>query len=426
MKRYLIHMEREGRMIPVGEICGEDHRTAVFSYLQAYLQQPDAVPVSLSLPLQEEPFAPERTRNFFEGLLPEGFTRRSVAQWLRLGEEDYLSILHGLGRECLGALRVCEEGERTEASYEKITREQVRALAAEGATRSTELVTRSHLSLTGASGKVGLYYAGQEGNWYLPKGSAPSTHIVKQSHVRLQEIVTNEQLCMRTAGKCGIEVPDSFILRAAEGTGEAEVLFATQRYDRVFGRDPEMIDGLPCPLRLHQEDMAQAMGIPAADEYEPAGEQYLHRMFDILRLYASDPVRDMLRLWDLIVFHYLVGNTDAHVKNYSLLYSADGHALRLAPAYDIVSTAVYESSTREMAFRIGGDLTLDRIDRASFRRAAGEAGLGGRIALQRFDTIAMRFRDALQESAGELEEEGFAGAGRIEERILRNGGITRV
>ena len=75
---------------------------------------------------------------------------------------------------------------------------------------------RSHLSLTGASGKVGLYYDAAGKQWYLPKGTAPSTHIVKQSHVRLDGIVTNEQLSMMTAAKCGIDVPESFIYNTAE------------------------------------------------------------------------------------------------------------------------------------------------------------------------------------------------------------------
>ena len=160
-----------------------------------------------------------------------------------MDENDYLSILHGLGKECLGAVRIREEGEMASASYEQITEKQVRELAAEGASKSTELVTKAHLSLTGASGKVGLYFDPKGGCWYLPKGTAPSTHIVKQSHIRLKEIVTNEQLCMQTAKRCGIEIPDSFIINTAEGRDD-EVLFAAKRYDRIFGDQPTMIDGM--------------------------------------------------------------------------------------------------------------------------------------------------------------------------------------
>ena len=138
-EKYQISIERDGRMVPVGSISGESYRTARFSYIGEYLDDRNAVPVSISLPLQRESFSAEQTRRFFEGLLPEGFTRRSVAQWLHLDENDYLSILHQLGRECLGAVRVTAEGEAQYASYEMVTEQQVKALAAEGAQKSAEI-----------------------------------------------------------------------------------------------------------------------------------------------------------------------------------------------------------------------------------------------------------------------------------------------
>ena len=106
LEKYIISIEKNGQMVPVGSISGEDYRTAQFSYMDEYLDDANASPVSISLPLQREFFSAGQTRQFFEGLLPEGFTRRSVAQWLHLDENDYLSILHQLGRECLGAIRV--------------------------------------------------------------------------------------------------------------------------------------------------------------------------------------------------------------------------------------------------------------------------------------------------------------------------------
>ena len=83
-EKYQISIERDGRMVPVGSISGESYRTATFSYIEEYLDDRNAVPVSISLPLQRENFSAEQTRRFFEGLLPEGFTTRSVAQLLHL------------------------------------------------------------------------------------------------------------------------------------------------------------------------------------------------------------------------------------------------------------------------------------------------------------------------------------------------------
>ncbi len=422
---YLISIEKNGRMIPVGRISGENGETARFSYLEEYLESEAAAPVSISLPLQQESFTAEETRRFFEGLLPEGFTRRTVAAWLHLQEDDYLSMLHLLGRECLGAIRIEAAGESYAASYERVTREQVKELAAEGASKTAEIVTKSHLSLTGASGKAGLYYYDAEDAWYLPKGSAPSTHIVKQSHVRLDSIVLNEQLSMMAAAKCGINVPESFIVNVGDGT-DREVLYSTRRYDRTFQDASHMISGMLCPLRLHQEDFSQAMGIPSAQKYEKGHAGYLRRMFEILKIYSADPVSDQQKLWDEIVFCFLLGNTDAHIKNFSLVYGKDLRSIRLAPAYDLVSTTVYEQSTREMAFAIGDALLIDDVTEASFREAADEAHIGKRFAAGRFDYICSRFREALRDAARELSDSGFSKAAEMEERILKSGGYARL
>lgn len=421
MENLIVSMEREGVMRRVGLISGNNASDSRFSYLEDYLRSEEAAPISLSLPLQTEPFSPAQTKIFFEGLLPEGFTRRTVAQWMHVAEDDYLSILHGLGRECLGALCITVEGEESEAAYTPITQQEVEALAAEGATKSAELVTKSHLSLTGASGKVGLYYNAANNEWYLPRGTAPSTHIVKQSHVRLDGIVTNEQLSLLTAAKCGIEVAKSFIINTGRGEDQ-EILFATERYDRRFALGGKLIDGLPCPLRLHQEDFAQAMGIPASEKYEKEPKGYLRGMFDLLRRSSADPIADQLKLWDILVFNYLIGNTDSHVKNFSLLYSPNQKTIRLAPAYDIVSTTVYEKSTREMAFFIGDALLLDDLTQDSFRLAARELGLGERMAMRRFDAMCEKFRPALHAVAEELAAAGFPKALELEQRILETGG----
>ena len=88
MKNLRVDIEIRGVQTHVGNIIGNDFRDAHFRYAEEYLQTPGSVPVSISLPLQKEIFSVKQTRNFFEGLLPEGFTRRSVAQWMRASEED--------------------------------------------------------------------------------------------------------------------------------------------------------------------------------------------------------------------------------------------------------------------------------------------------------------------------------------------------
>lgn len=425
MINLTISIERKGTMIPVGTIIGSNDADAVFQYNKLYLNSNDSVPISISLPLQEAPFTTNQTSLFFEGLLPEGFTRRSVAQWLHVEEDNYISILHALGRECLGAIQVTQENELLDSSYELISQEHISKLAKEGTSKSTDLVIKSHLSLTGASGKVGLYYDDINDFWYLPFGTAASTHIVKQSHIRLDGIVTNEQLSMMTASSCGISIPESFIINTGNGSENA-ILFATRRYDRVFAEEPQIINGLPCPLRLHQEDFAQAMGIPAAQKYEKTGDGHMRKMFDLLRKYSSNPIEDQQKLWDMIVFNYLIGNTDAHIKNFSLLYGSDLKSIRLTPAYDIISTVVYEQSTRNMAFSIGDIHSIDDITTDSFRQAAKEIGLGENLAMKRFYDIYERFTPAITSNAEKLAAAGFKNAIEIKDRIMQKGGINKI
>lgn len=422
MRILIVSAEINGNMVPVGTITEDSPGSAVFQYLPEYRETIQAHALSISLPVREEPYSSTETAAFFEGLLPEGFTRRLVAQWMHADEGDYLSLLHGLGRECLGAICVSEAGERSNARYEPITEQQVRDLAAEGASKSAEIVTSTHLSLTGASGKVGLYYAQNQNAWYLPQGTAPSTHIVKLSHVRLDNIIANERLALRTAELCGISVPESFIMNTGTGRDQ-DLLFATKRYDRIFSPKAQTINNLPRPYRLHQEDFAQAMGIYASQKYESGNAGYMKSMFEILRKHSADPITDMTSLWDMIVFNYLIGNTDAHVKNFSLLYSSDWRSIRLAPAYDIISTVVYDQSTRDMAFGIGGVHSLDEITLDSFRSAAHEVGIGERMAMQRLEKLCDSFAQALTQAADELADAGYTEALKIKERILQAGGV---
>ena len=426
MRKLSVFIEINGSYEHVGEVSGTDSTNACFSYADTYLANPEHRAISIGLPLEEKVFNSQRTRIFFEGLLPEGFTRRCVAEWMHVDENDYISILAGLGKECLGAIKILDEmDKKIVPEYRKLSAEEVYNLASEGATESAELVTKSHLSLTGASGKVGLYYNTEEAQWYLPIGDAPSTHIVKQSHVRLKKIVTNEQLCLLTAKYLGIEIPESFIVTTESMDGEA-VLFATKRYDRKFTEDNRMLNGMPVPYRMHQEDFAQALGIAAANKYEKSNEGYLKKLFEVLRRYSADPMTDSLKLWDICVFNYLVGNTDNHIKNLSLLYGRDLKSIRLAPAYDIVSTQIYENSTENMALSINGICNINEITRDSFEKAASQVGLGAKMAMKRFDAMVTGFFSAMTRAKEELKLQGFEHVEQICEKIMQKGGISKV
>ncbi len=420
MIRYHVSIEIGQNQVPVGMITGNDSTDACFSYDKGYMEREGAVPVSISLPFREGSFSPYATKAFFDGLLPEGFTRRSVAQHFHVDENDYLGMLLRLGRECNGALRISDEAEEPGGAYKELKGKQIADLASQGAAKATELMIKSHLSLAGASGKVGLYYEKERDKWFLPIGTAPSTHIVKQSHIRLEGIVTNEQLSMLTARKLGIDVPQSFIINVGKGE-DSEVLFATERYDRVIGADAEYIDGLARPYRLHQEDFAQALGIPSEYKYESEKDEYAKDIFELLRKHSADPIADQMKLLDRIIYNCLIGNTDAHIKNFSLLYGTDMKDIRLSPAYDMISTVIYESSTDELSFGIGGAKNIRDVTRASFSELSGTIGIGEKLVMKEYDRLCDGFENALKEAAYELNEQGFSESLRIADLIKKKG-----
>ena len=424
MKKLKVSIEIQGKQIWLGEISGERSEDATFSYLDSYLDLDLARPISLSLPLKEEPFSPNATKTFFDGLLPEGFTRRSIAMSLGVKEDDYLSLLLALGNECIGAIRIFDdESQQQEARYKKIRATKIAELAREGIAENADLIAESRLSLAGATGKIGLYYEEKKDAWYLPSGDAPSTHIVKQSHVRFRYIVTNEQLVLKTAKRLGIEVPDSFIVNIGGGK-DGDVLFASKRYDRTELSD-RVVGGHICPLRRHQEDMGQALGIPPSSKYEAKGESYLKKIGELLRRVSKNPAADISKLWDITVFNYLVGNTDNHIKNLSIIYSSNLDAISLAPAYDLLSTVIYDGTTRNMAFNIGGVYSIDEIDRTAWERAALDVGLGKKYALERYDWLKGSMGKALSESTKELMDQGLTSAKATERKIRARGGIGR-
>ncbi len=413
-----VWIEIKGDNVYVGQIKGTKTEDARFSYAEEYMNRTHSRPISISLPFQKEEFSADKTRCFFEGLLPEGFTRKCVADEMKVDVNDYICILENLGNECLGAVRITNES-GNETHYIELSRKELEDFAKEGASESAQFVTKSHLSLTGASGKTGLYYDETGGKWYLPVGTAPSTHIVKQSHVRLKKIVANEQLCLLTAEYLGIATPNSFILDLG-GDKDSDVLFATKRYDRVMANTGKQIDGLRTPYRLHQEDCAQALGIPSYLKYEKNGDGYLKKLFDLLKNNSTEPLEDQLRLWNICIFNYLIGNTDNHIKNLSLLYNEDMKEIRLAPAYDIVSTMFYESSTNEMALSIGGVYDINKINRDSFEKEAKNIGLGLRNAMNQYDKMVDAFPEALEQATKACLQMGFADVEKISEKILNS------
>jgi serine/threonine-protein kinase HipA len=350
----------------VGHLIQNDGGQMVFDYAASWLQRPDATPLSHSLPLRQKRFTRKECRGYFAGVLPEESKREIIARNLGISERNDYAMLERIGGECAGAVTFVLAGEslpalddhyRTLSSPElaRILRELPRRPLLAGE-------TGIRLSLAGAQDKIAVRIVGEAIS--LPLGGAPSTHILKPAVERFAGVVFNEAYCMRLAAAVGLPVARTEIRRVED----VEYLLV-ERYDRTHRQRPEGIS----LERLHQEDFCQALGIVSENKYQKEGGPSLKQSFALLREVSSAPVLDLARLLDAVVFNFLVGNNDAHGKNFSLLYHGAGTAsleTRLAPLYDVVSTHYYPELTREMAMKIGGEYSSDRVSKTNFEQLA--------------------------------------------------------
>lgn len=199
----------------------------------------------------------------------------------------------------------------------------------------------------------------------LPLGGAPRTHILKPAVERFAGVVFNEALCM--------ELAEGMSLPAAKGeirkTEDIEYLLV-ERYDRRH----VTMDGAAGVERLHQEDFCQALNIVPEMKYQKEGGPSFKQCFSLLRNVSSAPVIDLQRLLDAAIFNYLVGNNDAHGKNFSLLYLGV-RTVALARLYDVISTIYYPELHTEMAMTIGRQYLSENAAPADFEQLADDTGL---------------------------------------------------
>ncbi|HEY3897955.1 MAG TPA: type II toxin-antitoxin system HipA family toxin [Chthoniobacter sp.] len=303
----------------VGELEQDNDGTLHFRYAEGWLNSKPAIPLSASLPLQKERFGRKLCRPFFAGLLPEQTNRELIAKAFGVSDKNDFAILEKIGAECAGAVSLLAPGEippAEESSYREITLDELAKkfteLPAHPLLTGTEGI---RLSLAGAQGK--LVVAIRNGKFSLPLGGAPSSHILKPPNAHYEQLVENEFFCMRLAKRVGMDVADVEMGKA----GETPFL-QVKRFDREETADGNL-------ARIHQEDFCQAIGIPPELKYQQEGGPNLKRCFALVRTISSVPGPDVLKLFDAVIFNFLIGNSDAHGKNFSFLYTVTG--ARLAP-----------------------------------------------------------------------------------------------
>ena len=353
---------------------------------------PGARVLSLSLPVTEDPTADHRTdpmrrpvSAFLEGLLPEGGLRSQLASTLGVASVDKMALLDQVGGECAGAVQFLRPGvSPTSGTVRPLSTDEVIQIVTDVPTHHLPEGAAPQASLAGIQDKV-LLSCLADGHWGWPTEGAPSSHIIKPepgAGSALEHLVQAEHWAMQVAAEAGMRAAAT----ALEVFGERLAIVVT-RYDRD-------LDG----GRLHQEDFCQALSLDPQAKYEAPAERRrggtrLRRLVDMASPRALDPDLFRRELLSLVAYNVVIGNGDAHSKNYSLLLGPRGE-VSLAPLYDAAPVMLLSPRFRNTGHVINGRTHIDRVTLDDLVEEAASWGLAPTRAKKTLEETIERTWDA--------------------------------
>ena len=337
----------------IGVLSEDDFLQLSFQYDNNAEALQSCKPLSVHLPVRAESYPHAFAYPFFENLTPEGETLKILTKDHVSGNKVF-SILDKFGGDCAGAVAFYKA--MPDDKYIKpkeITSAQVAQIIDNLPLDPllTGIDNPPRLSLAGAQSKFAVYKLNEK--YYYSNDNYPTTHIIKISNERFPNLLNNELFCMKLAKVILSDIPE-IELKEVEGRSYLEIT----RYDRCLKDqiEPEGNLGLQ-PLRqihrIHQEDFCQALGFVSEKKYQAGGGAKLKDCYEVISEFSVNRLNDISRFIEWIIFNYLIGNTDAHAKNLSLLHD---DKIRLAPFYDLLSTEVYPEKIvdHKMAMLING------------------------------------------------------------------------
>lgn len=368
-------------------------------YDEEYVATRNPTPLSLSMPLAQPDHGDGPIRAFLWGLLPDN--EQVLQRWARtyqVSAGNPFALLRHVGEDCAGAAQFVRP-ERVDALMagkgevqwfdEDEVAERLRLLRRDPTAWHT--FDTGQFSLAGAQAKTALHYDPNTRRWGEPQGATPTTHILKPAVTGLDDHDLNEHLCLRAADLLGLPAASSYV-----GRFGSERVILVERYDRLPHRDGTV-------ARIHQEDMCQALGTPPTSKYQNEGGPTPEQIINVLRenVFPASAATDAVnRFVDALAYNWIVGGTDAHAKNYSVLLS--GFQVRLARLYDVASALPYDDlyvPRLRMAMKIGGEYGLDAVHGRHWRRFAQANRLDPDETVARIDDLATHTPDAFTTSA---------------------------
>ncbi|MBN9428679.1 MAG: type II toxin-antitoxin system HipA family toxin [Burkholderiales bacterium] len=379
-----------------GVLTQDEGGALSFAYAPTYLGEPQARAISYSMPLREQPFADRVARPFFSGLLPDEGARRRLATALGISADNPFGLLGIIGGDCAGALSLYPAGREplspSDADIEMLDETRLADLVAR--LRERPLLAGEpgiRLSLAGAQDKLAVCVT--DDGIGIAKGGAPTTHILKPFIPALDGTVENELFCLRLAAQMQFAAPAAQMRRV----GDVSFLLV-QRYDRT--KQGGIVS------RLHQEDFCQALSVPPELKYEQEGGPGTARCLALIDHACGRPAADRLDFTRRLIFQYLVGNADAHAKNYALLYRDT--APDLAPLYDVLCTAVYPGIDQRLAMKIGERSVPDTIRLQDWSSLVHHGRAAQRMLVKELGEFATRIGTATDALLKEFSETGIS------------------
>jgi serine/threonine-protein kinase HipA len=368
----------------VGQLRRETSGAITFQYDRSWLEWQPALPVSLSLPLREQPYVGAPVLAVFENLLPDNDSlRRQIAARARAQGTDAYSLLGAIGHDCVGALQFLPpDVQPTPAGVidaVPVSGRQIGVILDNLATAPLGITEDEsfRISIAGAQEKTALLR--WNGRWCKPRGTTATTHIFKPSigklpnGVDLTSSVENEYLCLKILNALG--------LSAAKGEmqtfGDRPVLIV-ERFDRLWTADQRL-------LRLPQEDSCQALSVPPSLKYESDGGPGITDILKLLRG-SDEPLSDQRSFLKANIVFWLMGATDGHAKNFSIFLSPGGR-FRMTPLYDVISAQPSLNSKQilwkqfhlAMAFGTKPHYQIRQIAPRHFFQTGDQAGIGRQV-----------------------------------------------
>ncbi|WP_435298889.1 HipA domain-containing protein [Timonella sp. A28] len=389
----------------IGQILLKNNKP-ILQYSPAYVDDPQAVPLSVQFPVRSREYANDDVESYLENLLPDSAAVRE--QWARdagLLRANTFDLLTVYGGDVAGGIELYPEGKgRSDNSSltpvnDSWIADRIRTIRADPTAWNNSTDRVGQFSLAGAQGKFAL--ALHDEGWYEPSGAHPSTHIFKPGIANLDGSDISEHVLMQTAQRLGLEAATTQLLEF-----DQEHVLVVERFDRY------LLDGKV--KRVHQEDFAQATATPVLHKYEQDGGPGVAALAQTIARHCSDDQieADLTALTNALVFFWIIGHGDAHAKNYSLLLLPG--LTKLAPFYDINCNFLLQTTQviraqdyngfngTELAMKVNGVNTVGAYTHETLAELSKTFGLHKSYASEVANFFAQHIQSALNQVISEL------------------------